>query len=311
MILLLLLAIAIALAVAQAAAQTPDTTTTSRYYPLAVGNERHDTVAYYDGYRTDYGQVRRTVVHADGGTPERFTINWLRTYRQFPDSPVTVTTGSYETYFDPATATANGSASACRLDAPFGASTVCDTRPYAVTGGHGQTVTIGAQTVVTTRKQFYNYTSSPSGSNFSTHTIVVAAGIGQISSTSLQTNNAGYTSTDTMLRYARVGGTVYGTPLTFPTAGEAAPDAAALALSVGPNPASAAATVRYTLAAPAAVRVTVVDVLGRAVARPVDGARAAGPHTEALGVAGLPAGVYTVRLEVGGWTAVRRLSVVR
>ena len=71
-------------------------------------------------------------------------------------------------------------------------------------------------------------------------------------------------------------------------------------LRVWPNPARGAATVAYGLVAPARVRVSLVDVLGREVAVAQDGAQPAGPHQARLETAGLPAGVYVARLVVDG-----------
>lgn len=301
----------VGLAASPLAAQTPDTTNAARYAPLAVGNEWHATETYNNGYWTDYAQVRSVVTGTNGGVPERFTVVWLRRYQQFPDSPVVTTTGTYETYFDPATATPNGSLTACRLDAPFGAPTTCGTRTFAVSGGHGQTVTIGSQSVVTTRKEFRYAVSNPQGPGFYEQRSVVAAGIGSLRFTEDQFNGTDLTQRAHTLRYARIGTRTFGSPLTFPTAGGDAPEATALALSVGPNPAGASATARFTLGAPAHVRLTVTDVLGREVARPVDAARPAGTHAAALGVATFAPGVYDVRLTVTGQTLVRRVTVVR
>ena len=83
-------------------------------------------------------------------------------------------------------------------------------------------------------------------------------------------------------------------------------------LRVWPNPTRGRATVAYALVAPAEVRVSLVDVLGREVAVAQAGARAAGPHEAVLETAGLPAGVYVVRLAVDGQTrSSRPITVVR
>lgn len=78
-------------------------------------------------------------------------------------------------------------------------------------------------------------------------------------------------------------------------------------VGVFPNPTAGRATVRFELAEAGAVRVDLVDALGRVVATLADGPYAAGPHEVAVDTSGLPAGVYAVRL--GG--ASRRLTVVR
>ena len=70
-------------------------------------------------------------------------------------------------------------------------------------------------------------------------------------------------------------------------------------LRVWPNPVTGRATLAYDLLAPAEIAVSVVDVLGREVARPTASGQA-GAHRVPLDVAGLPAGVYLARLSVDG-----------
>ena len=80
---------------------------------------------------------------------------------------------------------------------------------------------------------------------------------------------------------------------------------------VAPNPSAEAGTVTVSLAAAGPGTLTVVDVLGREVARVLDGPLAAGAHLVRLDVSGLPAGTYLVRLAAGGATAVRPFTVAR
>ena len=86
---------------------------------------------------------------------------------------------------------------------------------------------------------------------------------------------------------------------------------ATLALDVRPNPIDHRATVGYRLAEPAAVRLRVVDVLGREVAVLAEGDRAEGEHRAALDAAALAAGVYVVVLDAGRQRAVRTFTVAR
>ena len=78
-------------------------------------------------------------------------------------------------------------------------------------------------------------------------------------------------------------------------------------------PARGTATLRCDLPEPAQVALTVYDVLGREVARLVDGARQAGAHREPLDASVLPAGVYVVRLQATGesapFAATERLTI--
>jgi len=88
------------------------------------------------------------------------------------------------------------------------------------------------------------------------------------------------------------------------------------ALACSPNPARGAAWLRYSLARPSCVRLTIFDIAGRAVVRVVDGVRDAGDHREAWDASGLGPGAYVCRLEMRGdrgpaTTVSRTLVVVR
>ncbi len=91
-----------------------------------------------------------------------------------------------------------------------------------------------------------------------------------------------------------------GTPHGVPAEPGAEPPATTALYAPAPNP---------TAGPP--VRLAVYDVLGREVARLVDGEQAAGPHVDALDVERLAAGVYVVRLEAGGQVQTQRLTLVR
>jgi hypothetical protein len=80
---------------------------------------------------------------------------------------------------------------------------------------------------------------------------------------------------------------------------------------VWPNPVRGATSVTFELAEPSPVALAVFDATGREVRRVLDGARAAGSHTLALPVGGLPSGLYVVRLVAGADVASRRVVVVR
>lgn len=109
------------------------------------------------------------------------------------------------------------------------------------------------------------------------------------------------------------GGGVYGQRFApGVVAGEALPEAPALAVSVAPVPSGpSGATVRYVLSAEGPIRVSVVDVLGREVAVVLDGQAPAGEQTVRVNTFGMPAGVYIVRAEAGGRVASARLVVAR
>lgn len=99
------------------------------------------------------------------------------------------------------------------------------------------------------------------------------------------------------------------------TAGEpaAGPFDAAQLDAVAPNPLRSgdAAQIAFSLPTAAAVRLDVLDALGRRVATILDGAQAAGRHQATWGPGDLASGVYLVRLTAGEKTAFRRLTLTR
>ena len=80
-------------------------------------------------------------------------------------------------------------------------------------------------------------------------------------------------------------------------------------LTVFPNPAAGAATLRFVLAEAAEATVGIYDALGREVARPVDGP-SSGVVEASVDTADLAAGVYVARLSAENRTETLRLSVV-
>ena len=87
--------------------------------------------------------------------------------------------------------------------------------------------------------------------------------------------------------------------------------AEAMRLDGHPNPFHGTAALTLALDRPQPVRAEVLDVLGRRVAVLHDGALAAGTHTLALDGAGLPVGVYVVRVQGERATRTQRLTLVR
>ncbi|GAB5535014.1 MAG: hypothetical protein Rubg2KO_12630 [Rubricoccaceae bacterium] len=92
---------------------------------------------------------------------------------------------------------------------------------------------------------------------------------------------------------------------------EAGDAVSAFAVSAYPNPASASATVRLELAEATEVEVTVVDVLGREVARLADRSFEAGRHSATWDVSDVPPGLYVVLVRAGEQQAMHRLTVAR
>jgi hypothetical protein len=92
-----------------------------------------------------------------------------------------------------------------------------------------------------------------------------------------------------------------------------APGTLAFALgAVRPNPASRLARIEYTVGRGSAVRLSILDVAGREIARLVDGVRPAGPHSASWDVRGArtAAGVYFVRYQTASGTWTRRFALV-
>lgn len=78
-----------------------------------------------------------------------------------------------------------------------------------------------------------------------------------------------------------------------------------------PNPFRDRTTLAYELLQPGEVELSVHDILGRVVARPVKAVQSAGRYEVPFEAGGLAAGTYFVRLLGGGATEVRKLVVVR
>lgn len=84
-----------------------------------------------------------------------------------------------------------------------------------------------------------------------------------------------------------------------------------LRLGVYPNPATRNVSLSYELTRPGPVRMVLLDVSGRQVAKLVQGDKPAGAHVLACAVGAVPAGVYYWRLETGAQSACTRLEVLR
>jgi hypothetical protein len=94
------------------------------------------------------------------------------------------------------------------------------------------------------------------------------------------------------------------------TLSEAVPTAYALEPAY-PNPFNPETVIGYALPEAAVVHLAVYDVLGRAVARLVDGPVAAGRHRAVFDGSGVPSGVYVVRLVAGSYVEVRQVVLAK
>jgi endo-1,4-beta-xylanase len=78
-----------------------------------------------------------------------------------------------------------------------------------------------------------------------------------------------------------------------------------------PNPFIASTRIGYTIPAPAAVTLTVFDLLGREVQTLVAAYQEPGAYTVTFDAGRLPGGVYVYRLEVGTSVLTRPMLLVR
>jgi len=93
--------------------------------------------------------------------------------------------------------------------------------------------------------------------------------------------------------------------------GTKAADAAAVGLSVYPNPADGAATVAYTVGSRSEkVSIALTDLLGRQVQLLTNGLQSAGVRTQKFDVAGVKAGTYLLRVQVGEKVATRKVVLL-
>lgn len=97
-----------------------------------------------------------------------------------------------------------------------------------------------------------------------------------------------------------------------PLAAETRPDGSTVSLTVtGANPFRTETRLALALDRPQAVRVDVVDLLGRTVATLHDGAVAADTHELRVSAAGLAPGVYLVRATGDGFSLTERITIAR
>jgi hypothetical protein len=78
-----------------------------------------------------------------------------------------------------------------------------------------------------------------------------------------------------------------------------------------PNPFNPSTEIVFSLPESGPVRLAVYDLLGRRVALLIDGPTPAGTHRVSFRADDLPSGVYLYRLEAGGFTGTRRMSLIR
>lgn len=78
-----------------------------------------------------------------------------------------------------------------------------------------------------------------------------------------------------------------------------------------PNPFNPATNISFALPKSTYVKLIVYDMLGREVARPVDGQLAAGYHTVTWDASRVASGIYIYRLSTAEFVQIRRMVVVK
>ncbi len=78
-----------------------------------------------------------------------------------------------------------------------------------------------------------------------------------------------------------------------------------------PNPFNPTTTIRYELAEPSDVSLSVYNITGQRVAVLVNGSRAAGEHTAVFDASGLASGTYIYRLEAAGTFTTRKMMLIK
>ncbi len=78
-----------------------------------------------------------------------------------------------------------------------------------------------------------------------------------------------------------------------------------------PNPFNPCTTIRFETPGQGRVRLCVADASGRIVRTIADGPHTAGSHSVRFDASGLAAGVYVIRMEAEGFTASRKMAVVK
>ncbi len=78
-----------------------------------------------------------------------------------------------------------------------------------------------------------------------------------------------------------------------------------------PNPFNASTVIRFGLPSPGRFRMVVLDEMGREVRTLADGFRPAGEYAVRFDASGLASGIYFIRMEAEGFTAARKIALVK
>ncbi len=101
-------------------------------------------------------------------------------------------------------------------------------------------------------------------------------------------------------------------PVTTQTEGATASVPSSFSLSANyPNPFNPTTTIRYAIAEASQVHLDVFDLTGRVVAELVDKKQPAGHYSVQFDASNLPSGIYLYRLEAGGMTQMRKMTLIK
>ena len=78
-----------------------------------------------------------------------------------------------------------------------------------------------------------------------------------------------------------------------------------------PNPFNPSTTIRFSLATESPVQLSIFNLIGQEVARPMDERKAAGVYAVQFDASALPTGTYVYRLRAGNQTTARTMTLVR
>jgi len=107
-----------------------------------------------------------------------------------------------------------------------------------------------------------------------------------------------------------VNGVTYGTVLSVGNEASAKPSIYTLSQNF-PNPFNPATTIRYSIAAPQVVTLTVYDLLGRVVETFADGKKIPGTYTVVWNASCRSSGVYFIRLIAGKFIDTRKMLLLK
>ena len=78
-----------------------------------------------------------------------------------------------------------------------------------------------------------------------------------------------------------------------------------------PNPFNPTTTIMFDLVEAGNVEITVFDVMGKEVARLVNGQMGQGRHTISFDAQNLPAGMYLYRMTAGSFSATHKMLLIK